>query len=347
MPLRIPLLLAGVALASALSLAAPGNAEAQGNLVLICGNVEDWCREMVTAFEKKTGIKVAMTRKSSGEIYAQLKAEAANPKNDIWWGGTGDPHLQAAGEGLTQEAKPADPSHLHPWALRQWKDGKERTIGVFAGAMGFGFNTKLLADKKLPEPKCWADLADPKYKDEVQVADPNSAGTAYNFLATVVQIMGEDKAFEYLKKLHKNVNQYTKSGAAPAKALSLGETAVGINFQHDLVPFVVQGAPMKVVSPCEGTGYEVGSMSIVRGAKNAKEAKAWYDWALTAEAQGIGPRTKTSFQVPANKNAKPLAEAPDFSKIKFIDYDFAKYGSSEVRKRLLARWDTEVKNQPK
>lgn len=335
------------AIAAALMLAAAGAVQAQGNLVVYCANVEDWCRVMVTAFERKTGIKVAMTRKSSGEVYAQLKAEATNPKADLWWGGTGDPHVQAAEEGLTLEYKSPNLGELHDWAVAQWKRTRSRSVGVFAGAMGIGFNTRLLADKKIPEPRCWADLLDPRLKDEVQMADPNSAGTAYNALATIVQLMGEDKAFDYLKKLHRNVNQYTKSGAAPAKALSLGETAVAINFQHDLVPYVLQGAPMRIVSPCEGTGYEVGSMSIVKGARNLREAQAWYDWALTREAQEAGPLSKVSFQVPANRHAKSSPEAPDFSKIKFIDYDFEKYGSSEVRKRLLARWTTEVKNLPK
>jgi len=339
MNLRVILLTAGLSLCS--------SAQAQGNLVVYCGNVEDWCRTMVTAFERKTGIKVAMTRKSSGEIYAQLKAESSNPRGDIWWGGSGDPHVQAAEEGLTQEYRSANMTQLHPWAQEQWQRTKGRAIGVFAGAMGIGFNTKLLADKKIPEPKCWADLLDARLKDEVQMADPNSAGTAYTALATLVQLMGEDAAFDYLKKLHRNINQYTKSGAAPAKALSLGETAVGINFQHDLVPFVLQGAPMKIVSPCEGTGYETGSMSIVKGARNLKEAQAWYEWALTKEAQEIGPQAKVSFQVPANKDARTAPEAPDFSRIKFIKYDFDKFGSSETRKRLLSRWTNEVKNLPK
>ena len=328
-------------------LLAAASAQAQGNLVVYCGNVEDHCRAMVTAFERKTGIKVAMTRKSSGEIYAQLKAESSNPRGDIWWGGSGDPHVQAAEEGLTLEYKSSNLSQLHPWAVEQWNRTRGRAVGVFAGAMGIGFNTKLIADKKMPEPKCWADLLDPRLKDDVQVADPNSAGTAYTALATIVQLMGEEKAFDYLKKLHRNVNQYTKSGAAPAKALSLGETAVGINFQHDLVPFILQGAPMKIVSPCEGTGYEVGSMSLVKGARNLKEAHAWYDWALTREAQEIGPAAKVSYQVPANKDARGAPEAPDFSRIKFIKYDFDKYGSSETRKRLLARWTNEVKSLPK
>ena len=324
-----------------------GSARGQGNLVVYCGNVEDWCRVMVTAFERKTGIKVAMTRKSSGEIYAQLKAEATNPRGDIWWGGSGDPHVQAAEEALTLEYKSPNLGGLHGWATDQWQRTKGRSVGVFAGAMGIGYNTKLFADKKIPEPKCWADLLDARLRDEVQMADPNSAGTAYTALATLVQLMGEDPAFDYLKKLHRNINQYTKSGAAPAKALSLGETAVGINFQHDLVPYVLQGAPMKIVSPCEGTGYETGSMSIVKGARNLKEAQTWYDWALTKEAQEVGPQAKVSFQVPANKEARTAPEAPDFSRIKFIRYDFDKYGSSETRKRLLSRWTNEVKSLPK
>ena len=337
--------LAVILLLAAVSTA--GEARAQGNLVLYCGNVEDWCRTMVTAFERKTGIKVAMTRKSSGEIYAQLKAEASNPRADLWWGGSGDPHVQAAEEGLTLEYRSPNLGQLHPWAAEQWQRTRGRAVGVFAGAMGIGFNTRLLAEKKIPEPKCWADLLDARLKDEVQVADPNSAGTAYTALATIVQLMGEEPAFDYLKKLHRNVNQYTKSGAAPAKALSLGETAVGINFQHDLVPYVLQGAAIKIVSPCEGTGYEVGSMSLVKGARNLKEAQTWYDWALSREAQEIGPAAKVSFQVPANKEARGAPEAPDFSRIKFIKYDFDKFGSSETRKRLLSRWTNEVKSLPK
>ena len=87
----------------AATLAGSLSAQAQGQLTVYCSVQEEWCRPMVEAFEKDTGIKVSMTRKSSGETYAQIKAEASNPKGDIWWGGTGDPHMQAAEEGLTEE----------------------------------------------------------------------------------------------------------------------------------------------------------------------------------------------------------------------------------------------------
>ena len=319
---------------------------AQGELVLYCSVQEEWCRPMVAAFEKATGIKVLMTRKSSGEFYAQIKAEAANPRGDIWWGGTGDPHLQAAEEALTDPYVSPQLDQLQDWAVRQARASKFRTVGIYAGALGYSFNTSELAKRKLPEPKCWADLAKPIYKDDVQVANPNSSGTSYTMLATLVQIMGEQKAFDFMKAMHKNVNQYTKSGAAPARAAATGESLIGITFQHDAVTQAVGGAPVKIVSPCEGTGYEIGSMSIIKGAKNLANARKWYDWALTPEAQAIGGGVK-SFQVPSNKKAPVPEQAPKLAQIKLIDYDFAEYGSSAERGRLLKKWDDEVGKLPK
>ena len=134
--------------------------------------------------------------------------------------------------------------------------------------------------------------------------------------------------------------------ALPARAAATGESLVGITFQHDAVVQAVNGANVTIVSPCEGTGYEIGSMSIIKGAKNMENAKKWYDWALTPAAQAIGAQVK-NFQVPANKGAPIPKEAPKLEEIKLIAFDFAKYGSSDERRRLLSRWDREVKSAPK
>ncbi len=322
----------------------PSLARAQGTLVVYCGVDEAWCRAMTTTYEKQTGVHVDMTRQSAGEIYARLRAEKDNPRGDIWWGGTGDPHLQAADEGLTEEYKSAALPQLRDWAQRQAERAKYRTVGIYLGALGFGYNKEELARRKLAAPACWADLIKPEFKGEVQMADPNSSGTAWTALATIVQLMGEDKAFDYLKKLNGNINEYTKAGAAPAQAAGKGETLVGIAFQHDVIDVAKRGFPVQVVSPCEGTGYEIGSMSLIKGARHMDEAKKFYDWALTPDAQKIGA-ANGSYQMPSN-NATPIPpEAPDLSKIKLIEYDFAKFGSSAERRRLLARWSTEVKNQ--
>ena len=157
----------------ALSLIAlPGLASAQGQVNIICSVQAEWCNMMSTVFAKSTGIKVNMTAKGSGEALAQLMAERANPKTDVWFGGTGDPHLQAAEQGLSLEYKSPLLPQLYPWAQKQAADSKYRTVGVYLGPLGFGFNTELLAKKKATAPTSWADLLKPEYKGDVQVANP-------------------------------------------------------------------------------------------------------------------------------------------------------------------------------
>lgn len=325
---------------SAISMPVPA-AQAE-ELVLYCSVQEEWCRAMAEAFERETGNEVLMTRRSSGETYAQIAAEAEQPRGDVWWGGTGDPHLQAAQEGLTEEYRSPMLDQLQDWAVRQAETANHRTVGIYAGGLGFGYNSDLVTENP---PACWADLLDGRFSEDVQVANPNSSGTAYTLLATVVQLMGEDEAFDYLAKLHGNVSQYTKSGSAPIRAAATGETAVGIVFMHDAVTQAVQGAPIVPVAPCEGTGYEVGSMSIISGGPNPEVARQFYDWALTPEAQEIGAAA-SSFQIPSNVNAATPEEAPKLEDIKLIDYDFALYGSSEERNRLLERWDADIGSLP-
>ncbi len=324
--------------------AATGSAHAD-KMTLYCSAQEDWCQLMARSFEEATGIDVNMTRKSSGETFAQIRAESANPKGDVWWGGTGDPHLQAAEEDLTQEYVSPMRDQLHDWAISQAESAGNRTIGIYSGALGYGYNTDLASANNLPEPSCWKDLLKPEYKGHVQMANPNSSGTAYTTLASMVQIFGEDEGFEFMKGLHANINQYTKSGSAPIKAAGRGENTIGIVFMHDAVKQAVSGFPIKVVAPCEGTGYEIGSMSIIDGARNLDEAKKFYDWALSPEAQNLALEVN-AFQVPSNKNSETSPSAPDMSQIKLIDYDFAKYGSSDERKRLLQKWDEEVSTLP-
>ncbi len=334
-------LAAGVALSAISSM----SAQSAEKMTLYCSAQEDWCQLMAKGFEEFSGIKVNMTRKSSGETFAQIKAESANPKGDVWWGGTGDPHLQAAEEGLTEPYVTSMRGELNSWAISQAKSADDKTIGIYSGALGYGYNTELMKKNNLPEPKCWKDLLKPEYKGHVQMANPNSSGTAYTTLATIVQLFGEDEGFEFMKGLHKNINNYTKSGSAPIKAAARGENTIGIVFMHDAVKQAVSGFPIKVVAPCEGTGYEIGSMSLIKGGRNLDNGKKFYDWALTADVQSRALEVK-AFQVMSNKGAKSSPSAPDLSTIKLIDYDFKKYGSSAERKRLLKKWDDEVKVLP-
>lgn len=308
---------------------------------LVCSAEQDWCDLMVAAFEDENpGTDVLMVRKSTGETLAQIRAEAGNSKIDVWWGGTGDPHLIAAEEGLTRPSG-VDTSELLGWAQNMSAISGGRTVGIYAGALGIAYNADILSKKGIEPPQCWADLEDPRFMGEIQVANPNSSGTAYTELATFVQLFGEDEAMKKLAAVGKNVNSYTKSGSAPSKAAARGETGVSIGFMHDMVNLASQGFPLKIVAPCEGTGYEVGAVSIIEGARNFEGARKWVEFALRADIQSRAPESG-SFQVPSNSNAQVAPESPDLASIKLIDYDFATYGSSETRERLLARWDAEV-----
>jgi iron(III) transport system substrate-binding protein len=337
-------ILAAAGVFAAFCISAP--AQAQGQLNMICAPQLEWCQGLANAFGRETGIQVSVTQKSTGEILAQVRAEAQNPRIDIWFGGTTDPHLIAAEDTLTAEYKSPKMSELRPWAIRLHEQSKGRSVGISIGAVGFGHNKELLARKNLPAPQSWADLLKPAYKGEIQMANPNSSGTAYIVIATLVQLMGEDQAFDYLKKLHPNINAYTRSGVAPIKAAARGETGVSISFVMDIVTEQTAGFPVGYTYPSEGTGFEVAGLSIIRGARNLGNAQRFYEWYMTPAAQALGAQFN-QFHYPAHLKTVVDPRVPDVASVKLVDYDFAKYGSSAERRRLLAKWDAEIGSLPR
>lgn len=322
-------------------------ASAQGVVNVYCSVQAEWCQAVASNFQRDTGIKVNITSRGSGEALAAIRAEAQNPRGDIWFGGTGDPHLAAAEENLTLEYESPMNAQLQGWALTQWQQSAKRTVGIYAGAIGFGINDELLKRKSVTPPACWADLLDPRFKGEIQVANPNSSGTSYVIIATLVQLMGEDQAFDYLKKLNSNINAYARAGTGPIKAVARGETGVSLSFVHDAVTERNAGFPVSYTTPCEGTGFEIGSLSIIRGSRNLTQAKKFYDWVLQAENQKLGYDIGKQMQTPSNTAAPLPPGAPDLGKIKLIAYDFARYGKSAERRRLIERWDREIGSLPR
>jgi iron(III) transport system substrate-binding protein len=316
------------------------SAAAQLNLYCSSPNTA-WCQGMAVGFEKATAVKVAVVQKATGEMLAQVKAESANPKGDVWWAGAADSYLQAAEEGLLETYASPNVKDLHPWAQRISTLSGNRVSGVYGGILALGYNTEIVAKKKLAVPKCWKDLTDHAYKGELMLGNPNSSGTAYLMLATLVQVFGEDEAFKYLKAVHPNVSSYARSGIGPMTAVKRGEIAIGSTVLHGVINDIVAGFPVLPVLPCEGVGYEVGSIAVIKGARNLDNAKRFVDWALTPEAQKIGLDVK-EYAIPTNRSVQLPPQVPNLAEVKVINYDFAKYGASETRKRLLERWESEI-----
>ena len=334
---RMALALSGMVFSSAVF------AAAESRLVVYCSAQNTMCEQEVLAFEQKHKIKTNSIRGSTGSIFARIEAEKANPQGDVWYGGTLDPHSQAGEMGLLEAYKSPNLQYI-PDALKDPAKVKGNySSAIYLGILGFGVNTERLQKLNLPVPKCWKDLTDPKYKNEIQAADPQSSGTAYTQIATFVQLWGEEEAFKFLKELNKNVSQYTKSGNTATRNTARGEAAIGIGFLHEHSIEKEKGAPVELIVPCEGTGYEIGGVSIIKGARNPENAKLFVDWALSKEAQELSWKKGESHQILTNSEAEMSPYSLDFKSINLINYDFDKYGASDLRKRLIKRWVDEVK----
>ncbi len=314
-----------------------------GRVVVLCSPNVEWCDLLKAAFPRATGIQLDFVRLSSGEALARLRAEKANPVFDVWFGGTGDPHFEAIELGVTEFYKPKAWDDIRP-ELKEAVASKY--VPLYAGVLGWAVNGALLKEKNLPEPKTWEEMADPRYRGLIAYPNPNTSGTGYTMLATMVQVYGEAKAFDILKRMHKNVAEYTRAGAAPGVMTGRGEVAVGVTFVHDAVLQILSGFPVTYGSARDGTGYEIGGLSLVKGAPNRANGMAFIDWALTPEAQMLAVNAK-SYQIPSNSKTPIPKVAPRFQDFKVIKYDFVKYGTALIRDALVKRWTTEVFPLPK
>jgi iron(III) transport system substrate-binding protein len=308
-----------------------------GTLNVLCTPQELWCVEMTKAFQAKTGVTTKFIRLSSGEALTRLVASKNNPEFDVWTGGPNDGHISGRIQGVLDTYK----SPTRNMLKNQFKDADGYWTGIYMGALGFCSNTNELKRLGVKAPTSWNDLLNAKYKGNVMMAHPGTSGTAYTALWTQVLRLGsEDAAIDYMKELNKNILSYTRSGAGPTGPLGRGEVATGLVFSHDCTAAILRGNPLVVSFPKEGTGFEIGGIALVKGAKNPDAAKAYIDFALSAEAQNIGPARAESYQILTNPNAKYDRRMVNLKKVTLLDYEAEAAGVAAAK--LKARFDKEV-----
>lgn len=307
-----------------------------GKLLFYAGLQEDHAALIAQEFEKETGIKTEFVRLSSGETLARLKAEKDNMTASVWYGGPVDGMVAAAEEGIIEPYVSPEAANIKP----EYKDPKGMWTGIYVGYLGFVGNEKLLKEKNIPMPTSWADLLKPEYKGEIVVAHPGSSGTAYTMLATLVQLMGEDEAMTYLKKLNGQIRQYTKSGTAPGRMVGTGEALIGITFLHDGIKYQKEGyTDIILAAPSEGTGFEIGGVALLKNGPDQENAKKFIDWVLSKKTQELG-KTVGSFQFLTNTSAVNPEEAKVVEGAKLINYNFDWAGKN--KKRLVERFTKET-----
>ncbi len=296
---------------------------------------EPLAKQLFDQFEKETGIHVNWQRLAGGEAETRMEAEKANPQASIWVGGVGLNHMSAKAKGLTTPYV----SRLAGNTPAQYRDKENYWIGLYVGPLGFISNDKRLAELGLKPPKSWADLLKPEYKGYIRMGNPSVTGTAYNVLTTIRYVFNKDeeKAFDYMKKLDVNIDQYTKSGAAGGKSVAIGEIPIAIGYAHDMVKLKVEGAPVSINIPTEGTGYEVASMSLVKGGKDPVNAKKLYDWILSKTAQDI---IGSWYVVPLSKLAVKNPVAFSLEDVKTVKQDLQ--WDADNKPRLVERWNKEI-----
>jgi len=278
----------------------------------------------IDAFEKETGINVEWVRMSSGEVLARIEAEAANPQASMWHAGSNTSHINAASKGLLEPYKPntdfelIDILHAEDWA---W-------TGFYTGAIGFVSNVNFLKEHNVEAPTSWSQLLDPAFEDNIAMAYPYTSGTAYTTYATLIQMIGMEKTLDWWEEFDRNsIHQYTKSGTACIAMVGIGEVAVGIAFSHDIMAKGInKGYPVVMTFPEEGTGYEVGGLSLIKGGPEPELAKQFIDWCYTREAQDLFQKYN---RLPVNPKATVKEGSVTLDQVKLIDYDHILAGQSK------------------
>ncbi|MCC6193535.1 MAG: ABC transporter substrate-binding protein [Burkholderiales bacterium] len=330
---RFNALLAGTA-----ALALPLPARAQGaKLTLYMGPPEKTCQAIAQGFEKKSGIKTTFLRLSAGEAINRIRAERNAPQASVLYSIGLPSMLTLKADGLLQPYASPEAAAIPA----QYRDPEGYWTGTDTDFIGFASNKKFLQDKGLKAPQSFDDLLRPEFAGQICLGSPSTSGTGYTFLTTVLQLMGEQKGWEYMKKFNTNVAQYTRSGIGPTQLVGRGEVGVGILFAHDILGSIEKGFPIEMSLPREGTGYDLFCVVMLKGAPEPDAAKKFIDWCCTPESVEL-LAASDFFDLPTNPKAKVHDVVKPFQHAKLIKFDFAWAGNTDVRKQLVEKFTSDI-----
>ncbi|HSA88961.1 MAG TPA: putative 2-aminoethylphosphonate ABC transporter substrate-binding protein [Burkholderiales bacterium] len=320
---------------AALALAiASGGALAQKTQLLVYTALEtDQLKAYEQGFYKEVrDVEIRWVRDSTGVITAKLLAEKANPQADVIWGVAASSLALLDGEGM-----------LHPYApinldaiVMKYRDQKNPPAwwGMDVWGATVCFNTVEAKKRNLPKPASWQDLAKPIYKGQIVMPNPASSGTGYFDVAAWLTLFGEKNGWGYMDKLHENIAMYTHSGSKPCNQAATGEFVLGISFEYRGNTNKAKGAPIELVFPKEGLGWDLEAFAIHKGTKKLDAAKKLADWASSKNAMILYGK---NFAITAQPGvAAPLPNVPSDYEARLVKMDFA--WSAKNRERILAEW---------
>ena len=288
-------------------------------------------------------VEVVWVRDSTGVITARFLAEKDNPRADIVLGLAVTSLIAFEKAGLLETYEPKGASALKA-AFRDTTPPYSWT-GMDAYLSVVCFNTAEGKKNNVATPTSWQDITKPEYKGKIVMPHPASSGTGYLTIAAWLQLMGEKAAWEFMDKLHDNIAVYTHSGSAPCVQAAKGERTIGIGFDMRGAREKTQGAPIDIVLPKEGAGWDLEATGIVKGTKNLELAKKVADWGASKQASELYSKYYALVAEPSVKNTPP--NYPANAEAAMVKNDFI--WMADNRDRILAEWSKryESKSAPK
>ncbi len=330
--------------AAAASLLAATVAKAEVELTVYTAvEAEDLKRYAETFNQDHPDIKINWVRDSTGIITAKLLAEKNNPQADVVWGLAATSLLLLKTEGMLEAYAPKGVEKLDPKFVD--KSNPPAWVGMDAWVASVCFNTVEAGKLGLPAPKTWKDLTKPVYAGHVIMPNPNSSGTGFLDVSSWLQMFGEKDGWAYMDGLHQNIARYTHSGSKPCKMAAAGEIPIGISFAFRGAKSKAEGAPIDIIVPDEGVGWDMEATAIVAGTAKLDAAKTLVDWSITKKANEM---YNTGYAVVAMPGvAKPVKFFPENLIEKMIDNDFE--WAANNRKAILEEWQKryDSKSEPK
>lgn len=329
--------------AAALSLASV-SALADTTLTVYTALEADQLKAYQQKFEQDTpGIKLRWVRDSTGIITAKLLAEKANPQADVVMGVAASSLLVLEKEGMLHGYAPKNLASLS----RQYVDNATPPswVGMDVWGSAICFNTVETAKLGLKKPESWKDLLKPEYKGRIVMPNPASSGTGYFDVTAWLLLFGEKDGWSYMDKLHHNIAQYTHSGSKPCKQAAAGEFPIGISFEYRAAKLKDSGAPIDVIFPKEGLGWDVEATAIMKGSKNLDAARKLADWSAS---QSANEQYEKNFAIVAMPGvAKPNPHIPADYEKRLVKQDLR--WAAAQRERILAEWSKRYdgKSEPK
>jgi len=294
---------------------------------------EDLARYAETFNKDHPDINIKWVRDSTGIVTAKLLAEKNNPQADVIWGLAATSLLLMKSEGMLEPYKPKgveklDKKFVDSGAVPTW-------VGMDAWVAAVCYNTVEAAKHGLEPPKTWRDLLKPMYKGHLIMPNPNSSGTGFLDVSSWLQMFGKKQGgWDFMDRLHKNIARYTHSGSKPCKLAAAGEIPIGISFAFRGAKSKAQGAPLEIIVPAEGVGWDMEATAIVAGTSNMEAAQTLVDWSITRKANEM---YNTGYAVVAMPGvAKPVEYFPTNLLEKMIDNDFE--WAANNRKQILTEW---------